>query len=239
MTGYSTISFCDVGSEAIMKKLLFGISLIIALVSLPSHAFETWRSYIDGRVDGLTYYLVKETYQKLKYKRPNVDKNATAYDLGCRSGNEDTFLLEKGWNVNCINPTTRPIHIMTQRAKGLPGHFTFQQGHLSKLTMKGKYDFVYAIRSLPFEKQSDMLGIFQTIHDHLKSNGVFAFTMNGPDASFNKDGSTFGLTPQELKNLISEADFKVETLLHRKYDQKDFEGDRQQWDVYDVVVRNN
>ncbi|MBM7071628.1 class I SAM-dependent methyltransferase [Shewanella sp. 202IG2-18] len=98
------------------------------------------------------------------------------------------FLIEKGWDVSCIDSSSRPLKIMSQRAKGFPGHFSFQQGDFSNVSMNGKYDFVFSVWSLPFGEKSDMLSIFQTIHDHLKPNGVFAFTMNGPKASFNEDG---------------------------------------------------
>ncbi|RYV02822.1 hypothetical protein SOPP22_07090 [Shewanella sp. OPT22] len=204
-----------------------------------SYVFAFSTSYINGRVGGNTYYLFNEAYQKLKYKNNHIDKNARAYDLGCGSGNEDVFLIAKGWQVDCIDKNSQPQRIIPVRSKGLPGHFSFQQGDFSQLSMHGKYNFVFAIFSLPFGKKSDMLSIFQTVQQHLATNGFFAFTMNGPSASFNDDGSTFGLTKAELRNLISESNLKINTLLRRKYAQKDFSGNRQQWDVYDVVVRTD
>ncbi|MBM7071629.1 hypothetical protein JQC92_06185 [Shewanella sp. 202IG2-18] len=73
------------------KTLLTLFSFQLLLSIQHAYAFDSWRSYIDGRVDGSTYYLVKETYQKLKYKNRNIDRNAKAFDLGCGSGNEDIF----------------------------------------------------------------------------------------------------------------------------------------------------
>ncbi|MEN9450388.1 MAG: hypothetical protein RJA83_1002 [Pseudomonadota bacterium] len=223
-----------VAKQSIYKKIIYTIILPLALChsSFASLSKDEWKDYIDGTVGKSNYYLYKETRNKFF----NSSEKHRALDLGSGAGNEDVDLLTRGWDVVGVDASPRSGEIIKERAKGLNGHFSFLEADFRSAQLTGYYDFVMSFYSLPFGNKKELSLLVKNIGKHMKNGGIFAVTFFGYQHDFVKQGKAYGISKEELNNILRSNQFNVTFFLNRIFDQKTFAGDPVHWDVFDVVA---
>lgn len=220
------------------KTLLVFMACVLSLFSIASFAGQQndsiWRSYIDGTVGKSFYYLygdVKHKYfhtlNKCKYR---------ALDLGIGSGNEAIDLVSERWEVLGIDSSSRANEIISERVRDLPGRFEFQLGDFSTVRLNGYYQLVMSFFALPFGNKKELPALLNNVSQHMQSGAVFVGNFFGETHDFVKKGQAFSVTKEELLNYFAAIQFKVVFFLNRIYDQRDFEGDKVHWDIFDVIA---
>lgn len=213
--------------------LLCSLTLFLTgLISPLSFADSEWDEYIDAKISSGVNYLVHESYNK--YLKNVAQKRA--FDLGSGSGNEDVYLLNKGWHVTGLDSDERSGALIGFRAEDLPGKFDFQHAQFVDMKPTGIYDLFFSIYALPFGEKSNLKDIVSTISYHLTDKGLFVFNMFGENASFVLEGGAYSVEEEGLKALLSDYGFEIKYLFRRQFKANDVEGNSQQWDIFDVIA---
>lgn len=228
-----------------MKKILLAFfSCLFYLISTSSFAMSgenegEWRNYIDGTVGKPAYYLYHDVINKIDnnyFKKPSYYR---ALDLGIGSGNESIDLVTRGWSVFGIDSSEQSNKVISERVRGLKGVFKFQKGNFENVQLNGFYDLAMAFYSLPFGNKNELAMLVYALSQHMQNGAIFAGNFFGAAHDFVKKGIAYDMNENEIKQLFALYGFKMAYFLNRVYDQRDFEGDKVHWDVFDFIAIKN
>ncbi len=224
-------------------KKLFSNLILALLLAIPGSTFaqsaptkfseDYWREYIDysiGRPNYYLYTMAKNTHA-LQSKTP-----LRALVLGSGSGDPDVDLVSQGWDVTSVDSSPRSGEVITERVKYLPGHHQFILGDFGKVNISGEYDFVMSFFSLPWGSRNDFPQLLNNISHHMKQGGFIAVNFFGPEHTFVKDGSCFGMDEAAIRAYFTANHLVIRQLIHRNYHQPDAGGTPTYWDLYDVLA---
>jgi len=108
---------------------------------------------------------MKEVYELfLKYLPPE----AKILDLGCGSGRDTKYFLEKGYDVTAVDGSIEMVKLSTHFTGKQTLHLTFDE-----INFNDEFDGVWACASLLHVPRSKINPVFKKIYLALKKGGVF------------------------------------------------------------------
>ena len=134
-----------------------------------------------------------------------LPQNARILDLGCGSGRDSLYFLQKGFSVDAADACPE----FCKSVKNLTGEFlpskkiTVIQMQFSELSAVQKYDGIWACSSLLHVPKSELPLIFKKIQNALKPNGIFYCSFKQGTFEGERNGRYFSdFTQDELCSMI-------------------------------------
>jgi len=215
---------------------LFYLIVVTAILSATTvfagQQQDQWASYVDGSV-GRNFYYLYQQIMSVYFKDHNQHR---ALNLGTGAGDVDVDLAAHDWNVTSVDASTRSGEVIAQRMKFVKGQYQFQKADFSKAELAGNYDLVTAFFALPFGNKSELPMLMANISKHTRKGAVVAVNFFGNDHTFVKAGQCYGMTKDEVTQLLSLNGFEIQFYLNRRYKQEDFNGNNTFWDLLDVIA---
>lgn len=216
------------------KCIACAVRFLFALIAVtPLHAMheKDWSNYIDLSIDKTTYYLYNQVmHSDLK------NQHSRALNLGAGSGNLDFDLASKGWDVTSVDTSPRSGEIINKRIQYINGRSHFQQASFENAQLTGDYDLVFSFFALPFGDKNSLPYLIKNISKHMKSGAQLAVNFFGNEHTFVQKGVAYGMTEDELSNLLLLNGFQIRYFLNRHYEQPDSSGALVYWDLLDVIA---
>lgn len=130
-----------------------------------------------------------------------------ALDLGCGAGVDAKYLAENGFEVEAIDFNETSIKQTKELCSGLPVS-AIQQSVASYSIIPNTYRLIIAWNILSFLAKDESRKILLNIQDGLVKDGVFVFSLFGPEDDWTKTHPEMSFwTIEELKNLLSKMNF--------------------------------
>lgn len=214
----------------------FYIFLLVMCIAFIPQANSTqqeakWRDYLDATIGKSTHYLYD---QAIKMAFNNRHKYR-ALDLGAGSGDIVVDMVSKGWDVTAVDTSSRSKDILEERTKYLKGTFHFQLADFAHVNFSGKYNLVTSFNALPFSSKENLPLLIKNISRHMKKGGILAVNFFGNEHDFVKNGSTFGMTEEEVRQYLTDNGFKIIYYLNRIFDATE-KGKSVRYDYIDVIA---
>lgn len=208
------------------------VSLLASTVVFADQQRDDWAAYVDGSVGRNFYYL----YQQVMYGFFQDQHQHRAINFGAGAGDVDVDLAAHGWDVTSVDLSPRAGEVIGERMKFVKGRFHFQQKDFSRADLTGNYDLITSFFALPFGGKNDLPGMMKNIAQHTKSGSVLAVNFFGNEHSFVKQGQCYGMSKDEVYQLMSQNGFEIRYFLNRYFSQPDFNNNKTYWDVLDVIA---
>lgn len=221
-----------------MKCKAIRLALLILLMTSEFCSFagqgqDVWASYIDASVGKNTYYL----YQQVMNGTFLHNKSHRALSLGAGAGEVDIDLASRGWEIMSVDSSPRSHEILNERMKLIPAKFEFQLSDFEHTVLKGDYDLVVSFFALPFGEKNNLPVLIENISKHMKKNAIFAVNFFGNTHTYVINGQAYGITQDELSNLLTANGMQIKFFLNRHFTQAGLHGEIVNWDVLDVIAK--
>ena len=153
-----------------------------------------------------------------------------AIDLGCGTGNDTTFLLEKGFNVIAIDEDEQVREIFENKNLNKE-NFKLIIDDFSKIKMTNG-DLILANFSLFFVKENFDEFIMEILKN-INSKGFFVGNFLGKEDDWNKTKKT--VEKEELLDYFKE--FEIFYFSEEKYYKDTATGKKKFWHVYTIIAQ--
>lgn len=219
--------------KLVIPTVAYLFLITVGNISFASQDQDNWQAYLDGSVGKNIYYL----YNQVMSSSFQNKQNYRALDLGSGAGDVDFNLAALGWDVTSVDTSQRAGEIISERMKYINGKFNFQLSDFQNATLSGEYDLVLSFFALPFGDKNSLPDLIRKISQHMKPDAIFAVTFFGNDHTFVKNGQAYGMSKDELSNLLTLNGFEIRYFLDRHFKQTGSNGEPVNWDVLDVIAR--
>lgn len=133
--------------------------------------------------------------------------NGRVLDLGCGAGVDAKYLAEQGFKVEAVDFNKESI----EQTKKLCGdlHVSVIQGNVVDYNIASNiYQLIIAWNILSFLTKDESSKILLNIQKGLAKNGIFVFSLFGPEDNWAKTHSEMSFwTIEELKTLLPKMNF--------------------------------
>lgn len=127
-----------------------------------------WREYYNKTVSKSTSKIVLKFFE---VGLPNADRERTAIDLGCGTGNDTIYLLKNRYKVTAVDKESEAINILRNKAnKEFKLKYIIDNIENVKLH---KASLMVANFSIPFCKKECFEQVWKNIVDGIKENRIF------------------------------------------------------------------
>lgn len=135
-----------------------------------------------------------------------LDDNPYILDLGCGSGRDSKYFLEKGFRVKAIDGSKE----MCKIAEELLG-MSVEQLNFLDINFIGEFDGIFAAGSLLHLNNNDLEIVMNKLYDALKVNGIlFATFKYGNEERFKKMRYFNDMTEEKFKSICNKIPgFKI------------------------------
>ena len=146
----------------------------------PEHISKTWSLYLATikRV----YPFLKTAYKLVKIDGADIK---TAYDIGCGSGYEANYLVEKGIKLTAVDYNIDCLEIINSTFPKLQNNpnFNFIHSKIETLELK-PVDLIVSLKLLPFLSEEELLKTLNKFKRALNKNGYLMITFFGENDGF-------------------------------------------------------
>lgn len=159
----------------------------------------------------------------------SLDGNV-AIDIGCGTGNDTIFLLEKGFKVTAVDSDNQVKEIVENRC-GNNESLDIVIGDFSKVKLP-EADLIFANFSLFFVKEN--FDVFmKNLLEKVNKNGFFVGNFLGKEDDWIKSKTT--VEKEELLSFFK--DFKIHYFSEEKYFKDGLTKKNKFWHVYTVIAQ--
>jgi SAM-dependent methyltransferase len=163
------------------------------------------------------------------------DGPGLAVDLGCGSGIDTLELLRQGWRVVAIDSEPQALAWLERAAPPVwQTRLEMRQAMFEAVELPA-CDLVNASASLPFCMPAHFAGLWGKIVAALGENGRFAGHFFGDKDGWSDNPQMTFHTAGQVQMLL--ADFEVEWLEEKEYEEKRPGGEWKHWHLFEVVAR--
>lgn len=156
-----------------------------------------------------------------------------ALDLGAGSLRNTSYLVQAGFHVDAVDKD--PVMLTAAKKINSIKLSTAQVSYSDFSFVKGKYDLVVAVNSLPFASPEEFPELWRKILGSLAPEGVFCGTFFGPTDTWaaTHKNMTFN-SKQEVESLLQSL--RVIELIEREFDGSDIRGNQKHWHILEVMA---
>ena len=185
------------------------------------------KEFYETTANGNASILIRTFFKNNYYKRIQGNK---AVDLGCGTGNDTMFLLEKGFEVTAID--------QEEQVRGIIENKDLNKEKLkiiiddfSKIEISN-IDLVLANYSIFFVK-NNFEEFISRIVKNINSNGFFVGNFLGKEDSWRDTKTT--VSKEELLNIFS--DYEILYFSEEKFHKNTATGKPKFWHVYNIIAQ--
>ncbi|MEO1164662.1 MAG: class I SAM-dependent methyltransferase [Chloroflexota bacterium] len=162
-----------------------------------------------------------------------VETRHQAADIGCGSGIETAFLIDRGWDVLAIDKEAIAIRRLKASIK-IQEHLQTQIAPFEAMTLPDKIDLAYAGYSLPFCHPDHFVTMWRNITTSIAKGGYFVGEFFGERDSWATNPEMTFNTAVETRLLFTE--FEILFFHERDSRGQAVSGDKH-WHVFSVIAR--
>ncbi|WP_419418470.1 class I SAM-dependent methyltransferase [Legionella sp. D16C41] len=193
-----------------------------------------WTTYFKAHQKSKHHPLVEEAYKKFSDERKVNQQPLNALDLGCGSGRDTVFLLEKGCDVTALDAESEAIEITRARTRHKAGHITFILSKLEEMQLPKQYDLISSNLTLSFVASKHFSDVWSNIVQHIAFNGRFSGQFFGDQHEWaNAEQSFFSYA--EILNLFRLM-FEIEILKVSLTKRETVSDGIKLWHQYDIIA---
>lgn len=172
-----------------------------------------------------------------------------AIDLGPGSGTDTIYLLEKGWDVLCVDTddkAEKDIRDLIKVADSLNSRnlyekFTFCNQDFENLKLeKNAFDLVIGFNSLFFCRPEKFKVFFKQITDSIKSNGYLIVNLLGKNDDWNKNSNSIKtfLSREEILELLTNFEIRENSIIESEFEKETVVAKTpKHWHTFFVIAR--
>lgn len=159
-------------------------------------------SFVSGTVSVDFSEIQNEFLNRLK-------PEAYILDFGCGSGRDTKYFLSRGYLVDAIDGSSELCKIASEYTGIKVRQMLFQD-----LREHEKYDGIWACASILHVKKSELVHVFQRMHDALKPGGIIYASFKYGDFESERSGRYFSDFTEKIfeKFLFTLDDFTIEKM---------------------------
>lgn len=166
---------------------------------------KNWTKYIKNTKGRKPVGFLLEAVKILKERIG--ENNGRALDLGCGAGNEVKYLAENGFGVEAVDIENAAIKSAKELSGDLPVK-VIKSDVVDYSIKNNTYDLIICWRTIPFVKKEKAIDLLKRIQDGLKKNGLFVFSVFGPEDDWVKDNPKMSSFEYwEMKKFLSKLSF--------------------------------
>ena len=161
---------------------------------------DTTIDYYNNNAESFISNTVNCEFSDMQDKFLNyLSKNAKILDLGCGSGRDSKYFLNKGFNVTALDGSQELCKI----AENIIGQKVMCQD-FRNLDYTNEFDGIWACASLLHLKKEEIETVILKCIDALKQNGIFYCSFKYGNYEGDRNGRYFtDLTEEEFNKVIS------------------------------------
>jgi tellurite methyltransferase len=189
---------------------------------------KVWQAYYKLSIDWPPREFLQKTVDRF-------DSTGFAIDLGCGTGTDALYLLERGWKVLAIDYQDSAISTLLSRIS--PDHEERLETQVSSFESLDlpPADLIWAGNSLPFCNSHHFPTLWDQIRSTLNQGGRFAGDFFGTrHAWIEREGMTF-LTKKEVKQLCN--GMNLEYLIEEEGQQLTAYAGYQAWHSFAITAQ--
>lgn len=183
---------------------------------------KDWHNYQKRNVG-------KKSHKLLTYLEKTEVKNII--DLGCGSGNDTVYLLQKGYNVLAIDRQIDEEFFFPRISEDEKARLSFLEEHFEILKLP-KCDAIVAIFSLPFCLPSAFDNLWNEIFNSLDSGGYFIGQLFGDEDGWAKKEDITTFSKEDVLTLLK--DYNILHFEEVKYQERK---GAKVWHYFDIVAQ--
>ncbi len=201
-------------------------------MALKKFSKERWNEYYAAQSPRPAARLLIQAVRLVR------SSNLTALDLGCGTGNDALFLLNKGFKVHAFDAQKDAIKLLrrkvhTEQKKSLHTRVI----RFEEITARDipSLTVINANYSIFFCRQSSFARLWRNLNRKIERGGVFCGNFLGlRDSWANKRGLS-SVSDKDLKQLF--IDFDIKHISQREDDEPTLTGLAKHWHIYSVIAR--
>ncbi|HHF7368491.1 TPA: class I SAM-dependent methyltransferase [Legionella bozemanae] len=196
-----------------------------------------WSAYFLAHLDSKHHPLVEKACAKFSDENDAqqiTNQSLKALDLGCGTGRDTVFLVDKGFNVTALDAEREAIEITRERTRHKANQITFIESQLEKMQLPEQYHLISSNLTLSFVLSKYFHGTWSEIVQHITFDGRFSGQFFGDQHEWaNPVQSYFSYSQMlDLFRLMFEIEF-LEVSLSQEETTTD--GTRL-WHQYDIIA---
>ncbi len=177
--------------------------------------------------------LIVEKFFELGLDNTCVIKKAI--DLGCGSGNDTIYLLEKNYSVIAVDKERCVIDVIKNRIKDKSKlDFIIEKFENIELN-KDIVDLIVSNLSMYFCNPKYFKKFCNNIIEAIVHNGYFVGNFLGKEDDWSKDSNRTFVDKKEIEEIFK--NFEIIYFQEKKYKKKTAAGKIKSWHVYEVIAR--
>lgn len=188
----------------------------------------SWNEYYEKTLN-------KEPHEICKKSLEFCANTGTVIDLGCGTGRDTLFFLERGYNVVAVDREERSIDIIRNAVAGrYDDKIKLINADFTKIELMPAV-LVNAAFALFFCSREDLDGLIKKIYDSLEYGGCFCGQILGEkDSWFGRKDITC-LTKSEILDMLKR--FKIIECSEVEQDGETILGDMKHWHYYEIIAQ--
>ena len=164
---------------------------------------------------------IEHTYQDIDMYAPemrewidaallNIEPKGTIFEIGSATLRDATYIRKQGFRVICSDAAPKFVQLMRDQGEEALDFNVLED------QFPESYDMIFANGVLSHFTPQDMTSVLANIYDHLKENGIFAFSIKygtGEEwitEKFNDGRFTHYWKIEEIFDLLQESGFSIE-----------------------------
>ena len=169
-------------------------------------SFEYYNQNCDKFFKDTVNVSMKHLYEKFL---PRVKKAGLILDVGCGSGRDTKYFIDKGYDVISIDASEKMVDLARSYSNGDVRLMNFND-----INWSDRFDGIWACASLLHISSKALLSVGKKLFLALKSNGVIYMSFKLGEKNYIKDGRFFqSYNKNKLQKLIHEVGFTCENTI--------------------------
>ena len=166
-------------------------------------SFEYYNQNGDKFFKDTVNVSMKHLYEKFL---PRVKKEGLILDVGCGSGRDTKYFIDKGYDVISIDASEKMVDLARSYSNGDVRLMNFND-----INWSDRFDGIWACASLLHISSKALLSVGKKLFLALKGNGVIYMSFKLGEKNYIKDGRFFqSYNKNKLQKLIQEVGFTCE-----------------------------
>lgn len=193
-----------------------------------------WSAYFSVHRDSKPHKLVEDAYASFSDETADSHQPLKALDLGCGTGRDTVFLLDKGCDVTALDAESEAIEITRERTRHRADHVSLIVSKLEEMQLPEQYDLISSNLTLSFVASKHFYDVWSKIVQHISFDDRFSGQFFGEQHEWANSEQSFFTYSQMLD--LFRLMFEVEMVKVSLTKEETVSDGTKLWHQYDVIA---